>query len=416
MQRYINQLVIDDALVKTHSSWFISGLENLCKHKAFINSQHEYPFSIGFSVDGMPLIENLPDLGNILIFGQVGQSDFHTLLFAQMLCVNYRKGVQLVLFDDDLRTMNAFLQDRTISKCYIGNTEEFFNFLSSLEREAENRRKKFGEQFIHTIYFGYLSFHSRDDINDVLKEKLHSVLSKDLQKLGLQLIICSGDTRTTKFALPYAKFFNTTIGTYTYLIPEYSILPNNAGIFTSKGQKTFFYYRKEALPILNLEKGQWKEEFSPMQRAHNFRYGTNGEEKNIDKAIEIYESEAEKGDTIAAYFLYTIYHKSNGLLDNEGEYPNKEKEEFWLRRAAELGDRYCIELLNIKKRKSRCSYCGKEFGELEASEEFAMRNVGIKYSTKGIKLFLCPECTDKALDALLAPCTRNPFWNEEKLD
>lgn len=37
-------------------------LERYCKRKAFVNSEHEYPFTIGFTENGDPIIKNLPDL------------------------------------------------------------------------------------------------------------------------------------------------------------------------------------------------------------------------------------------------------------------------------------------------------------------------------------------------------------------
>lgn len=219
-------------------------IERFCKRKAFVNSEHDYPFTIGFADNGEPIIKNLPDLGNTLIFGDTGKTHYHLTLLSQLLYVNYGNSYtdkpEIALYDDDMKTLGEFFQDVNINKCYIGDAEEFFAFLSSLEREKAKRQKESGKEFPYTIYFAYLDYHSLKDTCDVLKDKLYAHICDGLQALGLQLIVCAGNSRPTEHVVHYRDCFDTTIGTKTLKLPENSELKTDDGIITHKGRNEKF--------------------------------------------------------------------------------------------------------------------------------------------------------------------------------
>ena len=70
-----NELKINSSLF-SERDYMVDMLERYCKRKAFANSEHEYPFTVGFTEKGDPIIENLPDLGNVLIFGDTGKTHY----------------------------------------------------------------------------------------------------------------------------------------------------------------------------------------------------------------------------------------------------------------------------------------------------------------------------------------------------
>ena len=228
-------------------------LERYCKRKAFVNSEHEYPFTIGFTEKSDPIIKNLPDLGNILIFCDTGKMYYHFILFAQMLFVDYVNKPQLALFDDDMHTLGIFFGNTSINKYYIGAAEELAAFLQSLEREKARRQREGGKGFPHTIYFAYLDYHLLKDTFDVLSDKLYENICDGLKELGLQLIVCTGHSRTTEYVLPYADSFDTTIGTKTSKLPEYSELLSVEGIMEHKDKKEKFVFGGNEIPAPDLE-------------------------------------------------------------------------------------------------------------------------------------------------------------------
>lgn len=193
-----SQFLEKDSMVKM--------LKRYCRRKAFVNSEHEYPFTVGFTEKGDPIIKNLPDLGNILIFGDTGKTHYHYMLFAQMLFVNFNNPPQLALFDDTMQTLGIFFGNLSINKYYIGAAEELAAFLASLEREKSRRQSEGGKNFRYTIYFVYLDYHSLKDTFNMLRDKLYTNICDGLKDLGLQLIVCAGNSRTTEFVFALCRF------------------------------------------------------------------------------------------------------------------------------------------------------------------------------------------------------------------
>lgn len=228
-------------------------LEKFCKRRAFVNSEYDCPITVGFTESGEPLIKNLPELGNTFIFGDTGKTLYHFLLFAQMLYVNYELKMKLALFDDNMQTLMPFFGNLDISKYYIGDAEELSAFLSSLEKEKARRKREGGKGYPHTIYFAYLDYHSLEDTCNVLIEKLNNRLCDGLQGLGMQLIVCAGNSRPTEFVLPYKGLFDTTIGTRTYRLQEYSDLLSTEGIISHGGIKEKFIFYGHKVPTPDLE-------------------------------------------------------------------------------------------------------------------------------------------------------------------
>lgn len=247
-----NELKINSSLF-LEKDYMVDMLERYCNRKAFVNSEHEYPFTFGFTEKGDPIIKNLPDLGNILIFGDTGKTHYHFMLFAQMLFVDYVNKPKLALFDDTMQTLGVFFGNWHISKYYIGAAEELAAFLHSLEREKARRQRDGGKDFPYTVYFVYLDYHSLKDTFNMLRDKFYTNICDGLKELGLQLIVCAGNSRTTEFVLPYMELFDTTIGTKTLKLPEYSELMTDEGVIKHKGNEEKFVYWGDAIPCSDLE-------------------------------------------------------------------------------------------------------------------------------------------------------------------
>ena len=60
---------------ETISEYTIRTLNSYCKRWAFENSKLPFPLAMGFDENDNLLIENLPDLGNVLLFGETGMAD-----------------------------------------------------------------------------------------------------------------------------------------------------------------------------------------------------------------------------------------------------------------------------------------------------------------------------------------------------
>lgn len=247
-----NQLKISGAKFSESRRVWVEVLEQFCNRKAFVNSEYACPINVGFTESGEPIIKNLPELGNILLFGETGKTLYDLVFFAQILYVNYELKTEIALFDDAMQTFAPFFGDRDISKYYIGDVEEFSAFLASLEREKARRKREKGKGYPHTIYFAYLDYHSLEDTCNVLIEKLNNRLCEGLQGLGLQLIVCSGNSRPTEFIVPYIDLFDTTIGTKTYRLQEYSGLLGTEGIISHGGAKEKFIYAGYDVPAPDL--------------------------------------------------------------------------------------------------------------------------------------------------------------------
>ena len=65
---------------------------------------------------------------------------------------------------------------------------------------------------------------------------------------------------------------------------------------------------------------------------------------------------------------------------------------------------------NEKKQQYPYNVLDMIFGEFtQPDNEITSRWHGVKYKDREMKICLCPECTDKAIEALLPLCSIDPF-------
>ena len=213
-----HELLLSEEQQKNLSDDQIKTLNNYCRRQAFENSELPFPIALGFDEDEKIIIENLPDLGNIFLFGATGMADYYMqLLYLQIMNVRDEFRCDLTVFDSsNLRELNRLAP----SYNYItGSPEDLVDVLNRIERAAAKRRE--GHIQRHEIFFIYLGYVK---ISEAEREQLQRILSEDLKSIGIQIIVCATNSQSTDTLLPFADYFQTTIGGPTVGIADYSNL------------------------------------------------------------------------------------------------------------------------------------------------------------------------------------------------
>ena len=178
-----------------------------CNGKEYTESEFDFPVVFGRDEKGELIIADLPSLGNTVIYGPTGGPSLYEGVFlAQMLWAKHPKPLDVDVFDFPVGMLEGVCAGH--GQYATGAEDGFGMFLEKIRKTIEER--KAGEEDIQTrkVFFVHILSAkpknlNRNTVNDVLKE--------DLEKLGLQLILCGETTAAASYLKDFAYMFDTAI-------------------------------------------------------------------------------------------------------------------------------------------------------------------------------------------------------------
>ena len=352
-----HELMLTEKQQAKLSDYMVKTLNSYCKCRAFENSEFLFPIALGLDDNNKLLIKNLPDLGNIFLFGDTGEADYYMgIVYIQLESVLHKFDFRMTVVD--CAVMNELVLHSDIDPRYeliTGKSFDFVDVLPRVEREAAFRRANPDQKHPHKIFFIYVSFLT---IDKTTFEQLKRTLNDNLNTIGIQIIFCAADSRSTASILPLAEYFQTTIGGRTSGLHNYSTLSMRQFLMKC-GDVVYFINSRYGEEISDPDDGKECEVEIPaptqMQIARAYCMGENVE-KDLNKAIAIYENEIKNGNARAAFWLAILYAT---------QYRDYKKERFYYQRAAEMGDVEAQKRLKEIKQYTTCTLCGRQFDEYE---------------------------------------------------
>ena len=95
-----HELILTEKQQAKLSEYMVKTLNSYCKRRAFENSEFLFPIALGFDENNKLLIKNLPDLGNIFLFGDTGEADYYMgIVYRQLESVQYEFDFRMTVVD-----------------------------------------------------------------------------------------------------------------------------------------------------------------------------------------------------------------------------------------------------------------------------------------------------------------------------
>ena len=177
-----------------------------CSGKEYTESEFDFPMVLGKDEKGNPIVVDLPSLGNTVIYGSTGGTSLYEgMLLAQMLLTKHPKPLDVDVFDFPVGMLEGVCAGH--GQYATGAEDEFGVFLEKIRRAIEKR--KTGEECrTRKVFFAHILSAEPKNLN---RNTLNDILKEDLNKLGLQFILCGETSAAASYLKNFADMFDTAI-------------------------------------------------------------------------------------------------------------------------------------------------------------------------------------------------------------
>lgn len=194
-----------------------------CDRKEYAESDFDFPIVLGCNAIGEPVIEDLPTLGNILLFGKAtGASMYYLTFLAQLLWARHPQPLDVAVFSYPFNYLQSLCTNQT--QYSFGNENEFPVFLDCIWQTVKRRRA--GEEDIRRrkVFFVYI-FSGR--LMGLDRAALGDLFKQNLAELGLQVVVCGETGSTASYLADLAPLFDAVTETmrgYGEGMPRFGVI------------------------------------------------------------------------------------------------------------------------------------------------------------------------------------------------